>query len=100
MVKYLHGIKLIESDCGLYLYDAHGNVTEILNGDYEVACSYTYDPFGDNINTAAESVIRDADMAEEMSIGGDMLMQSLDINGAIDDAAALNSYADPNQYRY
>ena len=100
MIKYLHGIKLIESDFGLYLYDAHGNVTELLDNEYNVVQSYTYDPFG--IENGAESSIRDTDMAEEMNIGGDMLMQSPDINGAIDDPAGLHiqqaSYVNP--YRY
>ena len=68
VIKYLHGIKLIESDFGLYLYDAHGNVTELLDNEY--------------------------------NIGGCLLMQSFDINSAIDDAAGLNSYTDPNPYRY
>ena len=100
VVKYLHGIKLIELGFGLYLYDAHGNVTELLDNEYNVVQSYTYDPFG--IENGAESSIRDTDMAQEMSIGGDMLIQSPDINGAIDDPAGLHiqqaSYENP--YRY
>ena len=74
MVKYLHGSKLIESDFGLYLYDAHGNVTEILDSDYDIAQSYTYDPFGDSIISTAESEIRDPDMEMQSLIPGDKVL--------------------------
>ena len=100
MIRYLHGIKLIESDFGQYLYDAHGNVTELIDSAYNVVQCYTYDPFG--IGNSTDDSIRDTDMAEEMSIGDCLPMQSPDINDAMDDAAGLQIqqtfYVNP--YRY
>ncbi|NLB61821.1 MAG: RHS repeat-associated core domain-containing protein [Clostridiales bacterium] len=60
-VKYLHGLKLIESTYGTYIYDAHGDVTAIVgmfeplhqadpDGEIEkvfgMVASYDHDPFG------------------------------------------------------
>lgn len=88
MVKYLHGIKLIESDFGLYLYDAHGNVTEILDSNYEIALNYTYDPFGDSIISVAESIIRDDEM------------QSLIPGAGIMSGGMIINHVPENPYRY
>ena len=89
MVKYLHGIKLIESDFGLYLYDAHGNVTGILDSNCDISQSYTYDPFGADIVSAAESEIRDP---EEM--------QSFIPSAGIQSSGIQIGYIPENPYRY
>ena len=95
VVKYLHGMRLIESDYGLYLYDAHGNVTEILDSDYDVCNSYTYDPFGDSILSVAESIIRDTDME---SLNPPVGMQSF--GGGQFQSGMIINHAPENPYRY
>ena len=105
-VNYLHGLKLIESNYGTYLYNAHGDVTAIvgmiepqLGGDevFGIIASYDYDPFG--MPPVARSLIRDIDMADEImnGFGGNQLM-----GRAGDDAAGLriNRADDNNPFRY
>ena len=46
VVKYTHGLKLIESDYGTYLYNSHGDVVQLLDDTGAVIANYDYDPYG------------------------------------------------------
>ena len=43
---YLKGVRLIWSDYGYYLYNAHGDVVQLLGEDGTVIRAYDYDAFG------------------------------------------------------
>lgn len=44
-VNYIHGHRLIESDYGTYLYNAHGDVVQLVKNDL-VSQRYDYDAYG------------------------------------------------------
>ncbi|WP_394921449.1 RHS repeat-associated core domain-containing protein [uncultured Robinsoniella sp.] len=44
-VNYIHGHRLIESDYGTYLYNAHGDVVQLVKDD-QVVERYDYDAYG------------------------------------------------------
>ena len=45
-VGYLQGVRLICSDYGTYLYNAHGDVVQLVNDSGAVLQSYDYDAYG------------------------------------------------------
>ena len=44
--NYIYGIKLIQSGYSWYLYNAHGDVVQLVDGSGTVTKSYDYDPYG------------------------------------------------------
>ena len=77
-VNYIHGHRLIWSDYGTYLYNAHGDVVQLVKDD-QVVERYDYDAYGNPI----EEKSREKKTAEKQ-----------------EDRQSNNSNSDRNPYRY
>ena len=46
VVSYVRGLRLIHSNYGWHIYDAHGSVMQLTDDDGDISRQYDYDPFG------------------------------------------------------
>ena len=47
-INYIRGIKLIESDYGVYIYNAHGDVVQLVKDNIIIA-RYDYSAYGQQL---------------------------------------------------